>query len=157
MGWPGPRRWRRGSWSLREDEQLAPVLAIRAAIDAAVQAAIDSHNAPPHQGTVEADIADPEAIHPRLREAFNSVLVNRYADGKATIKWHADDDRWYCHGADIVKQERSDIVIASVSFGAERWFDFRRKPHANPAERRRFRIQLRSGSLLIMAGATQRV
>ena len=29
---------------------------------------------------------------PRLSEAFNTVLVNRYLDGSAGIKWHADDE-----------------------------------------------------------------
>ena len=37
------------------------------------------------------------------------VLVNRYADGEAGIKWHSDDEK--CYG------DASNILIASVSLG----------------------------------------
>ena len=63
-----------------------------------------------------------------------------------------------------------DITIGSVSLGAERWFELRPKPGkwCQPPEapgatptivrpgRKRHRIRLKSGSLLVMAGATQR-
>ena len=80
LGWPGPRRWRRASWKLEGKEQLRPVYFIREAVEAAV-AAIESM--PPTEG-------DPP--RPRLRERYNSVLVNRYPNGDASIKWHADDE-----------------------------------------------------------------
>mmetsp|Transcript_51087 Transcript_51087/g.102602 ORF Transcript_51087/g.102602 Transcript_51087/m.102602 type:complete len:357 (+) Transcript_51087:49-1119(+) len=179
LGWPGPRRWRRGSWRLQGKEQLAPVLAIREAIDAVIRAAVQAMEAADRDdnqghlgreangveaadGSTEAEnmfVDHTQTYQPRLLETFNSVLVNRYTDGKATIKWHADDDRWYCCHSDETKhnrkQKRNNIVIASVSLGAERWFEFRRKPKGRPNERRHFRIRLRSGSLLVMAGATQ--
>jgi len=132
LGWIGPRRWRRASWALSGDEQLRPVRAIRAAVEAAI-----------------ADLGDA-----KLCEAYNSVLVNRYYDGLASIKWHADDEKWYyCSAA----KDNSDIKIASVSFGAERWFEFRSDPRVTQQveQRRKVRIRLRSGSLLLMAGATQ--
>jgi len=87
---------------------------------------------------------------------------SRYVDGAAGVKWHADDDRWYCCRGDdrptnARSKERPDIAIASVSLGACRWFEFRRKPKGRPGERRRLRLRLRPGSLLVMAGATQQV
>eukprot|EP00929_Paragymnodinium_shiwhaense_P051780 TRINITY_DN26002_c0_g1_i1.p1 TRINITY_DN26002_c0_g1~~TRINITY_DN26002_c0_g1_i1.p1 ORF type:complete len:338 (+),score=57.33 TRINITY_DN26002_c0_g1_i1:142-1155(+) len=79
---------------------------------------------------------------------FNSVLVNRYPDGRASIRWHGDDER--CYGP------ADSILIASVSLGAERLFELRPKPTKGqqPSERQR-QLMLRSGSLLVMAGATQ--
>jgi alkylated DNA repair dioxygenase AlkB len=73
-------------------------------------------------------------------------------NGEASIKWHADDEKWYyCEG-------RTDMVIASVSLGAERWFELRSDPRKmRGADRRSVRIRLKSGSLLLMAGATQKL
>ena len=64
-------RWRRAAWPLETDQELAPVLSIKAAVEAKV-------------AVVLPDVAP-----------FNSVLVNRYADGRAQIKWHADDESCY--------------------------------------------------------------
>ncbi|CAK9088727.1 Kinesin-like protein KIF18B [Durusdinium trenchii] len=90
-----------------------------------------------------------ESLGSELEPFFNSVLVNFYLDGRAQIKWHADDEN--CYGP----AER--IVIGSVSLGAPRPFELRRTPRKgdgrNAQERRR--IWLQPGSLLIMAGAMQ--
>ena len=64
-------RWRRAAWPLETDQELAPVLCIKAAVEDKV-------------AVVLPDVAP-----------FNSVLVNRYADGRAQIKWHADDESCY--------------------------------------------------------------
>ncbi len=75
---------------------------------------------------------------------FNSVLLNRYRSGADHVSWHSDDEP--ALGA--------QPVIASVSFGAARVFEFR---HREAGERPvpRARITLRSGSVLIMRGQTQ--
>ena len=90
----------------------------------------------------------------RLLEVYNTVLVNRYPTGADSIKWHCDDERWYY--VDHTKTN-ADIVIASVSLGAPRWFELRSHPQRVPKDQRRtVRIRLGDGSLLFMAGATQR-
>jgi alkylated DNA repair dioxygenase AlkB len=72
--------------------------------------------------------------------AFNSVLVNRYRTGIDSMGWHADKER----------ELGPQPVIASVSLGTTRTFEFRhtktRQTHA---------IQVTHGSLLIMQGRTQ--
>lgn len=138
IGWSGPRRWQRGSWKLNS-HATGPVMAIRDAIEAAA---------------ASVETAASSAALPRLREVYNTVLINRYPTGADTIKWHSDDEKWYYVGE---QRDNSDIVIASVSLGAERWFEFRSNPQRVPKESRRtVRIRLRSGSVLLMAGATQR-
>jgi alkylated DNA repair dioxygenase AlkB len=72
---------------------------------------------------------------------FNSMLANLYRDGQDAIGWHADDE----------PELGTAPLIASLSFGAARRFDMRRKDdHAQLA-----RITLEHGGLLIMGGAMQ--
>jgi alkylated DNA repair dioxygenase AlkB len=75
-------------------------------------------------------------------QKFNSVLCNLYRDGHDSMGWHSDDE------AELGAQPR----IASLSFGASRRFRLRHR--RNPDLR--IEIELASGSLLLMAGATQR-
>jgi alkylated DNA repair dioxygenase AlkB len=86
------------------------------------------------------------ALRRRLREElgvdFNSVLANRYRDGRDSMGWHSDDE----------PELGTQPVIASLSFGAVRRFDLR---HRNDATQRHA-IDLESGSLLLMQGETQR-
>jgi alkylated DNA repair dioxygenase AlkB len=71
---------------------------------------------------------------------FNSVLLNRYRDGRDSMGWHADDE-----------PELGDApVIASVSLGSTRVFDLRHRA-AGAAHAYR----LTHGSLLVMRGRTQ--
>ena len=72
---------------------------------------------------------------------FETVLANRYRDGRDRVGWHADDEPVF--GA--------EPVIASVSLGATRKFKLRRNGMKETTE-----IALTSGSLLVMRGATQR-
>ena len=84
-------------------------------------------------------------IQNRLRQVCNSefttVLLNLYRDGKDSNGWHADNE----------KELGKNPVIASLSFGAERFFHLK---HRNQKELR-LKIPLHSGSLLLMEGATQ--
>ncbi len=73
---------------------------------------------------------------------FNSVLLNYYRNGQDSVSWHADDE----------KELGTRPVIASVSFGAKRKFQFRPKLKT---DKRRFQIELRHGSLLLMSDTLQ--
>jgi alkylated DNA repair dioxygenase AlkB len=84
------------------------------------------------------------SLRQRLREAlgvdFNSVLANRYRDGRDRMGWHSDDE----------PELGPQPVIASVSLGAARRFAL--KPRG---EGDRLVLDLPHGSLLVMAGETQ--
>lgn len=95
---------------------------------------------------------EPEPIGPtmaRLREQcqavsgsrFNGALLNLYRDGNDGMSWHADDE------AELGEEP----VIASLSLGATRRFDFR---HREDGETKH--VELTSGSLLVMRGRCQR-
>jgi alkylated DNA repair dioxygenase AlkB len=71
---------------------------------------------------------------------FNSMLANLYRDGSDSNGWHSDDE----------KELGKNPVIASLSLGITRRFDFR---HKITGDKKCF--ELKSGSLLIMAGETQ--
>lgn len=73
---------------------------------------------------------------------FNSVLANLYRDGGDRMGWHSDDE----------PELGPEPLIASLSLGAERTFRFRSKAGGEPVA-----IELPQGSLLRMAGATQRL
>jgi alkylated DNA repair dioxygenase AlkB len=72
---------------------------------------------------------------------MNAVLANRYRDGRDSVSWHSDDEPEF----------GPDPVIASVSLGATRRFSLRHR-----ATRVRVDVDLPHGSLLLMAGASQR-
>ncbi|XP_068049830.1 alpha-ketoglutarate-dependent dioxygenase alkB homolog 3 [Anomalospiza imberbis] len=80
---------------------------------------------------------------------FNSLLCNLYRNEKDSVDWHSDDE----------PSLGKNPVIASLSFGATRTFEMRKKP--SPEEDgdytyvERLRIPLDHGSLLVMEGATQ--
>jgi len=68
---------------------------------------------------------------------FNSVLCNLYRDGQDSVSWHADDE----------PELGSNPVIASLSLGLTRSFHLKPK---QPQDKRRHRIALSHGSLLVM-------
>ncbi len=73
---------------------------------------------------------------------FNSVLANRYRDGRDSMGWHSDDE----------PELGREPIIASLSLGAPRRFRLRHR--RDPALR--WEIELPHGSLLLMQGPTQR-
>lgn len=83
-----------------------------------------------------------ERLCAELGTAFNSVLANRYRNGQDCMGWHSDAE----------PELGTEPVIASLSLGATRRFvlKHRRDPQLRQA------IELSHGSLLVMAGATQR-
>jgi alkylated DNA repair dioxygenase AlkB len=76
-----------------------------------------------------------------LRCGFNSVLANRYRDGRDYMGWHSDNE----------SALGPQPVIASLSLGAPRRFvlKHRREPS------RKLELELPHGSLLLMRGDTQ--
>ena len=68
---------------------------------------------------------------------FNGVLMNQYRGGRDSVSWHSDDEH----------ELGSEPVIASVSFGASRRFQFRRKDD----HRRRTTTDLHHGDILVKA------
>jgi alkylated DNA repair dioxygenase AlkB len=85
------------------------------------------------------------AIYDRIRTIssveFTSVLLNLYRDGKDSNGWHADNE----------KELGKSPSIASVSFGAQRFFHLKHRT----IKEARLKVLLHSGSLLLMEGDTQ--
>ena len=98
----------------------------------------------------DADISCNVIEHFPQKNFFNSVLLNRYSDGSDYMGWHSDDE--VCYGI--------NPIIASCTFGSVRDFQFRPKKVKDvnaPSQQKSdiFTIQLSSGSVLFMCGATQ--
>ncbi len=72
---------------------------------------------------------------------FSTVLLNLYRSGQDSNGWHADDE----------KELGQNPVIASVSFGAPRFFYLKHKTNKSLKQK----ILLEHGSLLVMSGTTQ--
>ncbi|WP_047419783.1 alpha-ketoglutarate-dependent dioxygenase AlkB [Cellulophaga sp. Hel_I_12] len=72
---------------------------------------------------------------------FTTCLLNLYRDGKDSNGWHADNE----------KELGINPVIASVTFGQERFFHLKHRTHKNL----KHKILLENGSLLVMKGETQ--
>jgi len=83
-----------------------------------------------------------ELLQEQLQQPFNGVLGNLYRDGDDAMGWHSDDER----------SLGARPLIASVSLGAGRDFLLRRKHDHS----RKLKLHLQHGSLLLMAGTTQR-
>ena len=81
------------------------------------------------------------AVEPACAVVFNSVLLNRYRTGRDSVSWHADDEPEF----------GEQPVIASVSFGGTRTFQFKHKTR----KELKASVELIHGSLLIMRGGTQ--
>lgn len=72
---------------------------------------------------------------------FNSVLLNYYRDGRDSVGWHSDAE----------PELGPQPLIASVSLGGARTFQFRHKQNKHL----KIKLVLHHGSLLLMKGATQ--
>jgi alkylated DNA repair dioxygenase AlkB len=80
-----------------------------------------------------------QAVETAAQTTFNSVLLNQYRNGQDSVSWHSDDE------------PELGEVIASLSFGAVRQFQFKRVDDP----KQRLSVDLPDGSLLIMRGTTQ--
>jgi alkylated DNA repair dioxygenase AlkB len=72
---------------------------------------------------------------------FNSCLLNLYHSGEEGMSWHSDDE----------KELLENGAIASVSFGAERTFEFKHKQ-----DNSKVKVLLEHGSVLLMKFPTQK-
>jgi alkylated DNA repair dioxygenase AlkB len=77
---------------------------------------------------------------------FNSVLLNLYRNERDGVSWHSDDE----------PELGSEPVIGSLSLGATRTFQLRRKDYRRSAVVWE-ELSLTGGSLLVMRGSTQRL
>ena len=75
-----------------------------------------------------------------LEARFNGVLLNYYRDGLDSVSWHSDSE----------VELGPDPLIASLSLGDEREFQFKHK-----RENRRHKIILEHGALLVMLRTSQ--
>lgn len=82
-----------------------------------------------------------EEVEKICQESFTTVLLNYYRNGQDSNGWHADNE----------KELGRNPIIASLSFGAERVFQFKH----NSIETAKQNITLQNGSLLLMKGTTQ--
>ena len=73
-------------------------------------------------------------------ETYNSCLLNLYHAGEEGMGWHSDDE----------KELKKDGAIASLSFGAERKFQFKHRRTGDLVD-----VFLEHGSMLIMKGTVQ--
>ena len=94
-----------------------------------------------------------ELLRIELGVEFNSLLLNRYRDGRDRMGWHADDE----------PELAADHPIASLSLGASRTLRFRPRPTRLPAPPAAnlpapapFAVELHDGDLLLMRAPTQR-
>jgi len=86
-------------------------------------------------------LAVKQCIEDKVKESFNSVLLNYYRDGQDSNGWHSDDE-----------PELGDHPsIASLSLGDARDFQMRHKSN----KLNKCSIKLEHGSLLMMRGQTQ--
>ncbi len=81
------------------------------------------------------------AVEAVAQERFDSLLVNRYRDGRDSVGWHADNE----------PELGPDPLIASLSLGAVRRFVL--KPRRGEG---RHALDLGHGSLLVMGRGCQR-
>ncbi|WP_144281044.1 alpha-ketoglutarate-dependent dioxygenase AlkB family protein [Chryseobacterium echinoideorum] len=86
-------------------------------------------------------IAIKEKIEKLFNYEFNSVLLNYYRDANDSVAWHRDKESRYGNRP----------VIASVSLGQTRNFDFRKVDNYQS----KYSLPLPNGSLLIMKGELQ--
>lgn len=83
-------------------------------------------------------------------ESFNFCLVNYYADGKDSISYHSDDERFL----------GQNPAIASFTLGAKRDFLMKHKPIApkdneTTLDPGQLKLPLGSGDMVLMRGKTQ--
>ncbi|WP_312824387.1 alpha-ketoglutarate-dependent dioxygenase AlkB [Epilithonimonas sp.] len=82
-----------------------------------------------------------ERIEKEFGYHFNGVLLNLYRNNNDSVAWHRDKESRY----------GKRPVIASISLGETRNFDFRKKDH----HQSKYSLPLPHGSLLIMKGDLQ--
>jgi len=80
-------------------------------------------------------------IESKTNAKFTTCLANLYRDGNDSNGWHADNE----------KELGENPIIASVTFGAARYFNLKHQKDKNLKQK----LLLENGSLLLMQGTTQ--
>ena len=80
-------------------------------------------------------------VETKVNAKFTTCLANLYRNGNDSNGWHADNE----------KELGQNPIIASVSFGAERYFHLKHKHDKSLKQK----LLLQHGSLLLMQGKTQ--
>tara|TARA_Y100001958_G_C21240319_1_gene567809 strand:+ start:1749 stop:2516 length:768 start_codon:yes stop_codon:yes gene_type:complete len=91
------------------------------------------------------------------KKPLNSCLMNKYRDGSDSIKPHRDSEEIF----------GDNPVVVILSIGAARTLTFRRiiydednlhliQPETDPALAHEFSVEMKEGSMVIMAGALQK-
>ncbi len=83
-----------------------------------------------------------EKVETVCKANFTTCLLNLYRNGQDSNGWHSDNE----------KELGVDPIIASVSFGEERFFHFKHKANNSLKQK----ILLQHGSLLVMREKTQK-
>lgn len=100
-----------------------------------------SNNLLETQPWLESLLAIKRDVQLKTAQEFNSVLLTFYRNGNDFVNWHADDE----------DELGIDPVIASLSLGATRTFQYRRKRDGLTGN-----VELNSGDLLLMQPAFQK-
>ena len=95
-------------------------------------------NSLPYSKTLQ---AIDKKIEQEIAHEFTTVLMNLYRNGNDSNGWHADNE----------KELGKNPVIASVSFGAERFFHFKHRLNKTL----NYKLLLGHGSFLVMKGEMQ--
>ncbi|WP_353719800.1 alpha-ketoglutarate-dependent dioxygenase AlkB [Dyadobacter sp. 676] len=137
--WIAKVPWRQQSMQMYGKEVLAPrLMAWYGDTDRAY--AFSGTRFEPYAWTPElADLK--QRIGEKTGFTFNSVLLNYYRNGNDSVAWHGDNEH----------ELGRNPVIASLSLGQERRFEFRYRPDHS----RKYGLTLENGSLLIMKGDLQ--
>jgi alkylated DNA repair dioxygenase AlkB len=86
-------------------------------------------------------------IYGEAKTAFNYCVCNCYTNGLAGVNWHTDSEPHLV----------PDCPIACVSFGSERVFSLAKLPRTvTESPSSVLNLRLESGSVVVMAGETQR-
>ncbi len=79
-------------------------------------------------------------------DKFNTVLLNKYRNEYDGVAWHSDDE----------SELGQNPIIGSISLGATRCFQLRRRYQPGETPSQVVNIDLHHGDVLIMSGDTQR-
>ena len=99
------------------------------------------HNDPIHWSNLPKLERMRDTLNKLCSSNFNSVLLNLYRDGNDSVDWHSDNE----------PELGPEPVIASVSLGAKRKFEFRSKYDSSLKKT----FELFSGDVIIMSNETQ--
>jgi alkylated DNA repair dioxygenase AlkB len=106
----------------------------------------DEGRALPDPALDEARRALDERYGPELGEAFRTVGLCLYRDGRDSVAWHGDT---------IGRGSTEDTMVAIISVGAPRALLLRPREAAG-GERHALRFELGHGDLIVMGGSCQR-